>query len=527
MIVYDNTIWAKRGVLFRWNGSVIPNALLVAVPSALLSVIIMFFYSDADDEASFRNSVGADTLKSSQLWAALTAAIAFLVGFRTHKAYQRFWDGTTLLNQMWGEWFDAASCLFAFSHLARHAHPAEVKDFRHTLVRLMSLCHGSALEEISLSDNDPQGYPCLDIGGLDLLTLKWLRDCKFNQELKFNRVEVIIHMIQNLIVENQEKGVLKIPPPILSRVFQTISRGQVNLANCKKIVYTLFPLPYAQVISVMLIVLNVMTPLVMASILEKAHYAFIFTVIPVFGLNAMNLVAIELEMPFGKDDNDLPLDEFQDHMNNSMLMLICDESDIVPHINRFAGQDFYAIKARICKQRPKDLIDELERKERGFSDDTDSTATVQPQVPPEKGDKDCALPMEVSIVAQSAQKKTESTSVPSGQLLGISDHPILLGTSNLPASVAPDPTSQNKIEVLTNAFAELKVNTNSLSSHLRESMKTFHDLTTCMSVFSSQLGQSSEAMVAFLQHQQKQVPAQKPPETCWWTPSVPRVTCPI
>jgi hypothetical protein len=57
MIVYDNTIWAKRGVLFRWNGSVIPNALLIAVPSALLSVIIMFFYSDADDEASFRNSV--------------------------------------------------------------------------------------------------------------------------------------------------------------------------------------------------------------------------------------------------------------------------------------------------------------------------------------------------------------------------------------------------------------------------------------------------------------------------------------
>merc|ERR1719446_1433623 len=146
--------------------------------------------------------------------------------------------------------------------------------------------HGSALDEISGTDNDPEGYPCIDVGGLDYDSLKWLKDCKFDQTLQFNRVEVLIHMIQTLIVENQATGVLQIPPPILSRVFQTISRGQVNLANCKKITMTLFPFPYAQLIKVLLIVMGILTPVVMGSLLKHAHWAFIFTIIPIFGLAA-------------------------------------------------------------------------------------------------------------------------------------------------------------------------------------------------------------------------------------------------
>jgi hypothetical protein len=48
---------------------------------------------------------------------------------------------------------------------------------------------------------------------------------------------------------------------------------------------------------------------------------------------ALNYIARELEMPFGNDPNDLPLDHFHDHMNSSLLMLIREEADIVPHID--------------------------------------------------------------------------------------------------------------------------------------------------------------------------------------------------
>jgi len=392
---------------------------------------------------------GADTLRASQIWAAMVATLSFLVTFRTNKAYQRFWDGTTLLNQMWGEWFDAASCLFAFSHLSRTTKVAEVRNFRHTLIRLMSLCHGSALDEISQTADEPTGYPCLDLRGLDLTTLQWLMNCKFDPTLGFNRVEVIIHMIQTLIVESQDNGVLKIPPPILSRVFQTISRGQVNLANCKKITYTLFPFPYAQLITWMLIIFAVATPMVMASLLEHPHWAFIFTIIPVFGLTALNLVACELEIPFGTDDNDLPLLDFQDHMNNSMLMLIRTESDICPHITERAAPDMEAIKDGISCLRPKDVVDEIHGRN-SFKEEV----VVKEFKQPEKDDR-----------MQEAKAPTPQSA------------PAQPSASNAPAPGPPvsaqEIVLQNKLEALSSTFDEVMAK---------------------MGVFGSRLGQTSDAM---------------------------------
>ena len=46
--------------------------------------------------------------------------------------------------------------------------------FRHTLVRLMSLCHGSALEEIS---GDVAELQVIDVMGLDSVTLHHLWEC--------------------------------------------------------------------------------------------------------------------------------------------------------------------------------------------------------------------------------------------------------------------------------------------------------------------------------------------------------------
>ena len=33
-------------------------------------------------------------------------------------------------------------------------------------------------------------------------------------------------------------------------------------------------------------------------------------------MSCLNFIGVELENPFGQDDNDLPLDHFQDEMNN-------------------------------------------------------------------------------------------------------------------------------------------------------------------------------------------------------------------
>jgi len=470
MIEYSNDILVRNGgVFFRWDGSVIPAALVVAVPSSILAALLVYFSNEVEGGKEIRDNIGVDQVKASQLWAALTGTLVFLIGFRTNKAYQRFWDGTTLLHQMWGEWFDAASCLFAFSHLSRNAHLEKVQCFRHTLIRLMSLCHGSALEEISLQADANEGYPCLDLGGLDLESLTWLMKCKQDTSLKFNRVEVIIHMIQVLIVENQDNGVLKIPPPILSRVFQTISRGQVNLANCKKITATLFPFPYAQLITIGLMIFSLLTPIAMSSILQQAHWAFLYNMVPVFGLVALNLVACELEMPFGGDANDLPLEEFQEHMNNSMLMLIRDESDLAPKITKLCKMEYAGIKDATSKKRPKDIIAELGE---------------FPESPKAKEDA-VVVPVVPTVVAQPQQPPVPPAPVPA---------PPVASTANASPTPAQPPGAQKRQDILNQTCEDLVVNASELSMQLGQGVDAFQELMKNTRVLSSQLLRNSEAM---------------------------------
>eukprot|EP00419_Tripos_fusus_P051094 CAMPEP_0172826358 /NCGR_PEP_ID=MMETSP1075-20121228/19360_1 /TAXON_ID=2916 /ORGANISM="Ceratium fusus, Strain PA161109" /LENGTH=511 /DNA_ID=CAMNT_0013668001 /DNA_START=236 /DNA_END=1771 /DNA_ORIENTATION=+ len=241
----------------------------------------------------------------------------------------RFWEGTSLLHAMRGEWFDSISCLATFTVPGKDKNPHEVSNFRHTLLRLMSLCHGSALDELKFASKET--YEVLDIRGLNDETIHILTHCK---DYGFNRVEVVLHMIQVLVIDAQKNNIISVPAPILSRVYQTLSRGFVNLLNARKIKDTRFPFPYAQAINLLMIILVVFTPLTMSAIIAQKSWSAVATFVPVLALYAMNFTAIELEMPFGEDPNDLPLSHFQEEMNTSLLMLIHPMSDHVAKVSR-------------------------------------------------------------------------------------------------------------------------------------------------------------------------------------------------
>merc|ERR1719203_386415 len=143
----------------------------------------------------------------------------------------------------------------------------------------MSLCHGSALEEIKEQETD--AIETIDVVGLDPETVSFLVECK--EIWGFNRVELILHLTQSLIIKALDDGILKIGPPILTRVYQTLSRGFVNLLNAKKITDTRFPFPYAQLIAVLLLVQAILTPCIMTAIFSSKFFGAIFTFIVVFG----------------------------------------------------------------------------------------------------------------------------------------------------------------------------------------------------------------------------------------------------
>lgn len=312
--------------LFRLQGSVAPRACFFAVPTALVALFLA--YADQWVGPEFRQSSGILEAQQSQLWQAATGVLFSLLIFRINRAMARFWEGTGLLHQMRGEWFDSVSCCVTFTRAGVKDREKDTMAFRHTIVRLMSLCHGTALKEIGGEDADD--CETIDPQGLDNGTLHHLQTCS---EHGFNRVEVLLHLIQSLITQSLDDGIIRVPAPIISRVYQTLSRGFVNLLNAKKIADTRFPFPFAQLISLLLFVNVILTPILVTSIFTQPALCVIFSFILIFGMSCLNFIGVELENPFGQDDNDLPLDHFQDEMNNCLLMLLHSSADLLPDVD--------------------------------------------------------------------------------------------------------------------------------------------------------------------------------------------------
>mmetsp|Transcript_20329 Transcript_20329/g.32823 ORF Transcript_20329/g.32823 Transcript_20329/m.32823 type:complete len:516 (-) Transcript_20329:133-1680(-) len=249
--------------------------------------------------------------------------LSVLLALRTTRAYDRFWEGITLVQLMRAEWFTAVSTLIAFSNVALKQNPKneeiaeDVRNFQFTLIRLMSLMHGSALRQIGGYEEE---FEVVDITALDESSLSYLASCGSTQ---VNPVEVLLHWVQVLIVDALTSNkALSVPAPILTRAFQTLTRGMVNCTNCRKLADCPFPFPLYQMVLVLLIIQCIITPCFVAAYIENAILAALCTFVPLFGMWSITFTAGELEQPFGSDPNDLPLKTIQKQYNSSLMMLL-------------------------------------------------------------------------------------------------------------------------------------------------------------------------------------------------------------
>ena len=155
------------------------------------------------------------------------------------------------------------------------------------LARLMSLLFCSALQQVSPEKDRP--FEIIDSTGIDSKSLDFLGRSS-------DRVEVILQWIQRSIVLNMELKRLPIAPPLMSRAFQEISRGIVNLQNARNIAEFPFPFPTAQTSMVMLVVHWAMCP-ILASMLLKPNLAALTCFSVIFFLWGINFTALQLGRP--------------------------------------------------------------------------------------------------------------------------------------------------------------------------------------------------------------------------------------
>mmetsp|Transcript_135060 Transcript_135060/g.269522 ORF Transcript_135060/g.269522 Transcript_135060/m.269522 type:complete len:586 (-) Transcript_135060:65-1822(-) len=338
MIHYDPGTW---GILFafRIKGSVFPKSLVWAAPCSVTSVILHIII--ADNPAIF-HQVGAGDVGASVL-TGFTFILGFLVVFRSQQAYSRWWEGGTLLQQLRGEWFNAYSCLLAFCN-ASPEKSEEVLVFQHRLARLCSLLYFTAIQQVSTMKE--KNYELLDLDDFDKDSMEYLLDAP-------DGCEICLQWIQRLISEADEKKILKVAPPILSRVYNQLGNGIVNLNNARKITEFPIPFPLAQMITFMLLFHWLITAFICAASVEQTFWAGILSFIVTFSFWSIHYIAVELEQPFGDDTNDLPLHEMQIDMNDSLLALLDTRA-------RFAPAFRFKKERHVSVRRSKQLIEEIE-----------------------------------------------------------------------------------------------------------------------------------------------------------------------
>lgn len=300
-----------------WRLSIFRRALLLGVIAALATATLRLVDTVVpviDREDPFFNS---------STYGGLVSTGAFLTVFRTSQAYARFWEGSNLIHKMMGNWVDAVSAAFAFTRYSSRD-VRKLKEFKHVLVRLVSLLNAMVLGELEgmeAREKREFEYELLDINSLTAESLEPLKKTKSSPIL-------VHHWVQELIVDAVKTGVLNIPPPLLTVVFQELGQGMVMYQEGVQLTRVRFPFPYTMTMVVMMNIISILTPVAFCTWTTGYIWPVVFTFLFVFAFWSLHFTAAELENPFGDDANDLDMRKIQSDVNARLLTLLHDPAEI-------------------------------------------------------------------------------------------------------------------------------------------------------------------------------------------------------
>jgi len=158
-----------------------------------------------------------------------------------------------------------------------------------------------------------------------------------------SRCEVIAHWIYRLIVRMREEeerikgekcAVLEVPPPLLTRALNDLASALVDVYRARKIAEIPFPFPYAQMITLMLIVFSMVTPVLASQLISSVAMAAVATFCVTAGYWSLFHIADEIDQPFGSDPNDLNLRRMQRDFNVSLKTLLNPLTQSIPDFDQ-------------------------------------------------------------------------------------------------------------------------------------------------------------------------------------------------
>ncbi len=246
------------------------GVLLIGLTSAATVVPILYF------------DLEKQLLMDSSVFSLLGIVLSILLVFRTNSAYDRWWEG----RKQWGALVNHCRNMAVMAHATL---PKEDKETRHYLaVHISNFCiafkehlrKGVKLEElVSVSKEELAEY-----------------------STKGHIPNHISYQIKNKLQESYKKGDLT-GEDILN--FKPHTQALLDiLGACERIKKTPIPFSYAVYIKIFITVYGILLPFAMVQ--TFGYWTIPLVMLIFFAFIGVELMAEEIEDPFGLDCNDLP-----------------------------------------------------------------------------------------------------------------------------------------------------------------------------------------------------------------------------
>ena len=275
--------WAKSSVMVRIMKGVFGMGLFTAAFAFVLS----YFHF----EEYIPDNLGT-------VFSFLGVVLSILLVFRTNSAYDRWWEG----RKHWGNLVNNCRNLAIVTHTTL---PKDDYYNRHRLAVLISnfciamkdhLRSGVKLEAlIQLSDNDKEEY-----------------------SRKSHIPNFIAYQVHQLVMDARNRGELS---DIELLNFKPHTQSLLDiLGACERIKKTPIPFSYEIFIKSFVLVYSFLLPITLVPLF--GYMAIPIVMLVFFAFMGLEMMAAEIEDPFGLDDNDLPTGQIAKTISDNVFELL-------------------------------------------------------------------------------------------------------------------------------------------------------------------------------------------------------------
>jgi putative membrane protein len=290
LIPYNRNDWWRTCIAFR--GTVLPHVLTrVGVYTAFC--LALCFLDDYLLRRERSRLPPLDPLGHS----VLGMALSLLIVFRTQSSNSRFWEART----MWGSIVNDCRSLVRMG--AVYAGPAD------ELARLVS-AYALAIKKNLRDDRD--------LTELRPLVSGWQYD-QFNKAR--NPPTLVARALSEWVRRRQKEGRIdSITAMAMDRVITSLVAAQ---GGCERIHLTPLPFVYAGLIKQLLLVYLITLPFVLIPTMSYA--APLALAVVAFAMLGIEEAGVEIEDPFGRDANHLPIDQICDNIARDAAQVAAEE----------------------------------------------------------------------------------------------------------------------------------------------------------------------------------------------------------